>query len=243
MTRRKPYSEITAELKDIIKFLDTLNEKIMEARRNRGISELAKRVAGMIKVQHSLPHAPRLSDEDRKIPLESVRREEFRMENGAELDSPLIHYGSYANELTRSRNLIALAIGSDIYIRGGHYKPETEEGRALLAHELTHVAQYTEKRISAKEKDSRETMEREAEQNEAKEVYDPDPVIIKTIAGVEFRIRQSQTKMVKAMIKDRLEERIEEYCDKAGEKQSSSILKVYRDMKDSGELDAWLNGQ
>ena len=62
MTRRKPYSEITAELKDIIKFLDTLNEKIMEARKNRGMSELAKRVAGMIKVQHSLPHAPRLAD-------------------------------------------------------------------------------------------------------------------------------------------------------------------------------------
>ncbi len=127
MARRKTFNEITKEIKDIIKFLDILNEKIREARKSRGMSELAKRVAGMIKVQHTLPHTPCISDEDRKIPLESVSREEFRMKNGAELDRPLIHYGSYANELTRSRNLIALAIGSDIYIRGGHYKPETEK--------------------------------------------------------------------------------------------------------------------
>lgn len=119
-------------------------------------------------MQHVLPRAPQATDEDRKVPLEGVSQETFRMKNDTELDGPLIHYGPYANELTRSRNLIALSIGSDIYIRGGHYKPETEEGRALLAHELTHVAQHTERRTSIKRKEDREVLEQEAEQNEKK---------------------------------------------------------------------------
>ena len=242
MTRRKTFNEVTKEIKDIIKFLDTLIGKIMEARRNRGMTELAKRAVEMVKVQHVLPHAPQVTDEDRRIPLEGVSQEAFRMRNDVELDRPLIHYGPYANELTRSRNLIALAIGRDIYMRGGHYKPETEEGRALLAHELTHVAQHTERRISIKRKGDKEILEQEAEQNEEKEIYNPDPVIERMIAGVKFKIRKSQEKMVKATIKERLEEKIKEYCDMTGGKQAFGILKAYEEAKENGELDAWLNG-
>ena len=32
-------------------------------------------------------------------------------------------------------------LGTDIFFRNGAYRPETEEGRKILAHELTHVAQ------------------------------------------------------------------------------------------------------
>lgn len=119
MTRRKPYSEITEEMKSIIKFLDTLNEKIMEAHRNRGMTGLSKRAMDKVKVQHVLPRVPLVTDEDRKVPLEGVSQETFRMKNDTELDGPLIHYGPYANELTRSRNLIALALeATSIYEAG-----------------------------------------------------------------------------------------------------------------------------
>ncbi|MEE0999379.1 MAG: DUF4157 domain-containing protein [Treponemataceae bacterium] len=30
-------------------------------------------------------------------------------------------------------------LGKDIYFRNKAYKPETEEGRKILAHELTHI--------------------------------------------------------------------------------------------------------
>ncbi|MET0340070.1 MAG: DUF4157 domain-containing protein [Polyangiales bacterium] len=41
----------------------------------------------------------------------------------------------------------AFTEGSDIYLAPGHFRPEAQEGRALLGHELTHVVQQREGRV------------------------------------------------------------------------------------------------
>ncbi len=48
-------------------------------------------------------------------------------------------------------------LGTDIFFRNGAYRPETEEGRKILAHELTHVAQN--KRLEEYRGASREELE------------------------------------------------------------------------------------
>lgn len=52
-----------------------------------------------------------------------------------------VHSDNNASEMSKSINARAFTTGSDIYFSHWEYKPETTEGRHLLAHELTHVVQ------------------------------------------------------------------------------------------------------
>jgi hypothetical protein len=52
-----------------------------------------------------------------------------------------IHDDADASESARDLGALAYAVGSDIVFASGQYRPGTESGRRLLAHELTHVAQ------------------------------------------------------------------------------------------------------
>jgi len=131
-------------------------------------------------------------------------------------------------------HVIALAIGTDIYFRNGAYKPETEEGRALLAHELTHVAQYSEKRMLRQT--DRKELEAEAEYAEKDEYYESDPVTSEVIGGVGFRIRKSKLSAVKQMIKERLEWLIEEYCVRYNDERALRLLVKYAELEAKGEM-------
>jgi len=52
-----------------------------------------------------------------------------------------VHTGSKADRAARSVNARAFAVGQDIVFRSGEYRPKTNKGKRLLAHELTHVVQ------------------------------------------------------------------------------------------------------
>ncbi len=60
---------------------------------------------------------------------------------GRDLSAVRVHTGAEADRLSRSLGAEAFTTGSDIYFRDGQFRPETEGGKELLAHELTHVAQ------------------------------------------------------------------------------------------------------
>lgn len=60
---------------------------------------------------------------------------------GADLGSVRIHTGGEAAEMSRDLNAKAFTVGSDIYFKEGQYRPDSESGKHLLAHELTHVVQ------------------------------------------------------------------------------------------------------
>ena len=171
---------------------------------------------------------------DRTFPLDTVKIKGFEKKYNTILETPLIHYGAQADEITRAMHVIALAIGKDIYIRSGHYKPETEEGRALLAHELTHVAQYSEKRMLRQT--DRKELEAEAEYAEKDEYYESDPVTSEVIGGVGFRIRKSKLSVVKQMIKERLEWLIEEYCVRYNDERALRLLVKYAELEAEGEM-------
>ncbi len=52
-----------------------------------------------------------------------------------------IHNDAHAHELARAVNAQAFTVGRNVVFGAGHYAPDTEAGRRLLAHELTHVMQ------------------------------------------------------------------------------------------------------
>lgn len=52
-----------------------------------------------------------------------------------------VHTDAKASESAAAVSAVAYTVGRDIVFAGGQYAPHTSEGRSLLAHELTHVAQ------------------------------------------------------------------------------------------------------
>ncbi len=63
----------------------------------------------------------------------------------ADLSAVRIHVGHAAVEI----GALAFASGCDVYFAPGCYDPATPRGLALLAHELTHVIQQQQGRVSA----------------------------------------------------------------------------------------------
>lgn len=60
---------------------------------------------------------------------------------GADLNGVRVHTDARADMLSRSLNAEAFTVGRDVFFRQGAYAPGSGEGRKLLTHELTHVAQ------------------------------------------------------------------------------------------------------
>ena len=60
---------------------------------------------------------------------------------GADLSRVRVHTGSEAGQMNRALGARAFTTGSDIFFGPGSYDPNSQSGRHLLAHELTHVVQ------------------------------------------------------------------------------------------------------
>jgi hypothetical protein len=58
-----------------------------------------------------------------------------------DFDSVRVHTDANAIELARGVNARAFTVGRNIVFDAGHYAPHTDDGKRLLAHELTHVVQ------------------------------------------------------------------------------------------------------
>ena len=169
---------------------------------------------------------------DRKYKLDSVILNEFSREHGKEVDTAIVHLGMYADEYTRSLNALAITIGMDIFFRNGAYRPETEEGRKILAHELTHVAQN--KKREEYRGASREELEGEAEAAEKQVEDSRDPLITRRIGGREYKLRKSVWKVIDERTKEKLEEKIESLERVMPEEEYLKLLYKYRKWLEAG---------
>ena len=142
-----------------------------------------------------------------------------------------------ADEFTRSFHALALTVGRDIFFRNGAYKPETEEGQKILAHELTHVEQNENKPFV--ENRTVDELEKEAEKREEEINNYDDPVIVKNIDGKNYSLRKSQWKKIKKMALDELEEMIESLENDMADEDYLELLLKY-DEWTKYEADTWL---
>src|SRR4030095_2145180 len=60
---------------------------------------------------------------------------------GTDFSGVKIHTGDYAVQLSKQLNAQAFTVGNDIYFNSGKYDTGSNNGRHLLAHELTHTIQ------------------------------------------------------------------------------------------------------
>ncbi|WP_284058535.1 DUF4157 domain-containing protein [Streptomyces sp. AS02] len=74
-------------------------------------------------------------------PLDPGVRRELEEQLGHDLSRVRLHTGRDAGQLTDLLGADAVAVGQDVFFREGAFKPGTDEGRRLLAHELLHTVQ------------------------------------------------------------------------------------------------------
>ncbi|MFF4040468.1 DUF4157 domain-containing protein [Streptomyces sp. NPDC001816] len=74
-------------------------------------------------------------------PLDPGVRRELEEQLGHDLSRVRLHTGRDAAQLTQLLGADAVAVGQDILFHEGAFKPGTDEGRRLLAHELLHTVQ------------------------------------------------------------------------------------------------------
>lgn len=77
-------------------------------------------------------------------PLSESERTFFEPRFGTGLSGVRIHTGPSAEAAAAALNARAFTVGQDIVFGAGHYSSGTDQGKRLLAHELTHVIQQAE---------------------------------------------------------------------------------------------------
>ena len=74
--------------------------------------------------------------------IESSARSQF----GVNFDNVRVHTDEEADRRTAEAGAAAMTEGTDLYFAPGVYRPDTEDGRFVIRHELAHVVQQTENR-------------------------------------------------------------------------------------------------
>jgi len=73
--------------------------------------------------------------------LDDATRTDMEARLGHDFGDVRVHTDTRATESARSVNAHAYTVGNDIVFQRDRYAPGTDEGREMLAHELTHVVQ------------------------------------------------------------------------------------------------------
>jgi hypothetical protein len=74
-------------------------------------------------------------------PLEPTLRQDMEQRFGHNFSRVRVHTGAAAEQSARDVNAHAYTVGTEIVFGAYKFAPENQEGRGLLAHELTHVVQ------------------------------------------------------------------------------------------------------
>jgi hypothetical protein len=74
-------------------------------------------------------------------PLDKDTKGYMESRLGADFSDVRVHTDARASESARSVQAYAYTVGSDLVFQSGKYEPESDSGKRMLAHELTHVVQ------------------------------------------------------------------------------------------------------
>jgi hypothetical protein len=197
-----------------------------------------KKAMELMEYQHVQSGISRSPREDRVFPLDTVVIKQFNTGHDADIEKAVIHYGPNSDEYARSMNALAVTIANDIYFRYGAYRPETEEGRSVLAHELTHVRQHEEKRITPNT--TKKELEDEAETEEKKEAFNPDPDITISLRGKLFTFPKSKADMIAQQAAENVIQRLEEAKTTMTEQAYLEMLADFEEKIQAGTTE-WLS--
>jgi Domain of unknown function (DUF4157) len=123
---------------------DELRRKCRECEEEEAThGQVARKELTGAAVQHGISAPPIVHEVLRSHgqPLDPATRAFFEPRFGYNLGQVRIHTDSRAAASATAINALAYTVGSNLVFGRGRYEPESESGRRLLAHELTHVVQ------------------------------------------------------------------------------------------------------
>jgi len=107
-------------------------------------------------------------------PLPDSVRSYLEPQLGHDFSQVHIHTDAEANKLSQQLGAEAFTTGNDVFFREGVYQPDSDSGRGLIAHELTHVVQQGAARVSRQAAETEEAAAdpKEEAKSELKDVVD-----------------------------------------------------------------------
>lgn len=167
-------------------------------------------------------------------PLSPELRKEFEPIMGFKMSDVKIHTDKTSQNVAKNLNAEAFTYGKDIYFAQDKYNPETTSGKALIGHELTHIAQQKGKvgELAMKGFSPTQNLEKQAENMEKylTEVFarskSPEPLV--KIDDIEIKSQdKEQEKDIRFLrIKTMIESLIEPY--------------IYKELSNNPELAQYL---
>ena len=88
-------------------------------------------------------------------PLPESTQKSMSAKMGSNFKNVRIHKGTEADRLNKEIHSKAFTHGNDIYFKSGYFQPDSNEGQRLIAHELVHTRQQSNKIHREMEYDSR----------------------------------------------------------------------------------------
>jgi hypothetical protein len=164
---------------------------------------------------------------DRIFPLETVEIQGFKTRHEKDVEEAIVHIGPYADEFARSMNALAVTVGTNMYFRNGAYQPGQEEGRKILSHELTHIAQYEDGAMTGNS--DRKELEKEAEEAECREKHTVDEEITIRLNGHNYSFLRSRMKEYAHHVANELAKWVEEQRYHLTEREYLNLLCSYKD--------------
>ena len=118
-------------------------ERLASTIGNRAFSVLAREGAGILPDGRAHPDVEATIAQTRGSggQLDARVRDQVTPAFGDHLSDVRVHTDNTADALAQSVSARAFTTGSDVYFAKGEYKPGTQDGDQLLAHELSHVVQ------------------------------------------------------------------------------------------------------
>jgi hypothetical protein len=128
------------------------------------------------------PQAPSLPGGGRALPEELRQDMEPRFQ--ADFSRVRIHTDESAARASRQVQAQAFTVGERIYFAGGQFRPETGEGRELIAHELTHTIQQGAAPQAIQRMPETAVLEHSGEQAQRWDLPDPRRLIADRAAAI-----------------------------------------------------------
>ena len=205
------------------------NSDLLNVKSNTSSKINKRKTENLGNVEYEIPAAIEMRNylNDREFPLDTVNLMIHELNHEEDIGKVKLHVGAYADEYARSVHAMAFTVGNEIFFRHGAYKPETEEGRTLLAHELKHVAQNKEYLLA--DNRSSQQLESEAEIEELKEIHNSDSFLTMKVDGQEIKLRKTQRKMIDARVKRAIEQWVENQEYTMSEEEYLKLLISYSD--------------
>ena len=233
---------MTKQQKQLKNFLESLllnygNAKnpLSKKKQYHLFTQKAEYSPGFYLVQNHLQRASKRNmNNDRAVPIETTTLNEYNLKTGSNLENVKIMYGAYSDELTRAYHATALTIGATIYFSTKAYKPETEEGRKTLAHELTHVQQNKDDILEGQK--NKEELEKEAEQVEKIIEYNPEKYREINFEGKKYKLTEREYRELMDKIRKRVEQQLEYNTMGLSDAEYLKVLIQYQEMERRREL-------